>query len=101
MSDLKSEDCFLGKRNDENGLYVKSSRLISVGPLILFVFCNVSSLEDVGLYWFCHYWNVCWIDFTAMSTDYYPRLAGVAHDNKGDCINKSTSRNCLINYHQF
>jgi hypothetical protein len=26
--------------------------------------------------------NVCWIDFTAMSTDYYPRLAGVAHDNK-------------------
>jgi hypothetical protein len=25
-------------------------------------------------------WNVCWIDFTAMS--YYPRLAGVAHDNK-------------------
>ena len=67
------------------GLMLSLSGLISTGAsYIVRVFISkTGSLDDVGLYnaGFAIIGTYVGLVFTAMSTDYYPRLSGVAHDN--------------------
>jgi O-antigen/teichoic acid export membrane protein len=77
---------FEGKGMLKMGFMLSLSGLITLGcSYIVRVFIsNTGSLEDVGLYnaGFAIIGTYVGLVFTAMSTDYYPRLSGVAHDNK-------------------
>jgi O-antigen/teichoic acid export membrane protein len=74
-----------GKEMLKMGFMISLSGLLSSGSAyILRVFINRSgSVEDVGLYsaGFAIINSYVGLIFAAMSTDYYPRLAAVAHDN--------------------
>ena len=80
------ETIFEGKEMLKMGFMLSLSGLITTGAsYIVRVFIgNTGSLEDVGLYnaGFAIIGTYVGLVFTAMSTDYYPRLSGVAHDNK-------------------
>jgi O-antigen/teichoic acid export membrane protein len=81
-----AETVFEGKGMMKMGFMLSLSGLISVGAsyIVRVFISNTGSLEDVGLYnaGFAIIGTYVGLIFTAMSTDYYPRLAGVAHDNK-------------------
>ena len=68
------------------GFMLSLSGLISMGAsyLVRIYISNVGGTEHVGLYssGFNIIGTYVGLVFTAMGTDYYPRLAGVANDNK-------------------
>lgn len=80
-----TETIFEGKEMLKMGLMLSLSGLISTGAsyIVRIFISNTGSLEDVGLYnaGFAIIGTYVGLVFAAMSTDYYPRLSGVAHDN--------------------
>lgn len=80
------ETIFEGKGMVKMGFMLSLSGLITTGAsyIVRIFISNTGSLEDVGLYnaGFAIIGTYVGLVFTAMSTDYYPRLSGVAHDNK-------------------
>lgn len=68
------------------GFMLSLSGLLAVGTsyLLRIYISNTGNLEDVGLFvaGFAIVNTYVGLVFSAMSTDYYPRLSGVAHDNK-------------------
>lgn len=80
------ETIFEGKEMLKMGFMLSLSGLITTGAsYIVRVFIgNTGSLEDVGFYsaGFAIIGTYVGLVFTAMSTDYYPRLSGVANDSK-------------------
>lgn len=74
-----------GKDMLRMGFMLSLSSLITMGSAyILRIFITKNgSIEDVGLYnaGFAMINSYVGLVFTALSTDYYPRLAGVAHDD--------------------
>lgn len=75
-----------GKGMLKMGFMLSLSGLITTGTsyIVRIFISNTGSLEDVGLYnaGFAIIGTYVGLVFTAMSTDYYPRLSGVSHDNK-------------------
>jgi len=75
-----------GKGMLKMGLMLSLSGLISTGAsyVVRIFISNTGNLEDVGLYnaGFAIIGTYVGLIFTAMSTDYYPRLSAVSHDNK-------------------
>ena len=75
-----------GKGMLKMGFMLSLSGLITTGAsyIVRIFISNTGSLEDVGLYnaGFAIIGTYVGLVFMAMSTDYYPRLSGVAHDNK-------------------
>jgi O-antigen/teichoic acid export membrane protein len=82
-----------GKGMLKLGFMLSLSGLISnlVAYLVRIYISNTGSLDDVGLYsaGFQIIGTYVGLVFTAMSTDYYPRLSSVANDN--------SKRNTLVN----
>jgi len=80
------ETIFEGKGMLKMGFLLSLSGLIATGSsyIVRIFISNTGSLEDVGLYnaGFAIIGTYVGLVFTAMSTDYYPRLSGIAHDNK-------------------
>jgi O-antigen/teichoic acid export membrane protein len=80
------ETIFEGKGMLKMGFMLSLSGLITAGAsyLVRIFISNTGSLEDVGLYnaGFAIIGTYVGLVFTAMSTDYYPRLSSVAHSNK-------------------
>lgn len=80
------ETVFEGKGMLKMGFMLSLSGLITTGAsyIVRIFISNTGSLEDVGLYnaGFAIIGTYVGLIFTAMSTDYYPRLSGAAHDNK-------------------
>lgn len=91
-----------GKGMLKMGFMLSFSGLITLGSsYILRIFINrVGGLADVGLYnaGFAIISTYVGLVFTAMSTDYYPRLSCVAADNKAasDLINQQAEIAILI-----
>lgn len=75
-----------GKSMIRMGIMLSLSTLITLGVsyVVRIYISNVGGLVDVGLYnaGFAIIGTYVGLVFTAMSTDYYPRLTGVAHDHK-------------------
>lgn len=75
-----------GKEMLKMGLMLSLSGLMSTGSsyIVRVFISNSGSLEDVGLYnaGFAIIGTYVGLVFTAMSTDYYPRLCGLSNDNK-------------------
>lgn len=88
------ETVFEGKGMLKMGFMLSLSGLIGSGTAYIVRICisNLGSLEDVGLYnaGFAIIGTYVGLLFTAMSTDYYPRLAGISQNNK--------KANLLINH---
>lgn len=82
----KEETIAEGKSMLTLGFMLSLSGLISVAAsyIIRAYISNYGSLDDVGLYsaGFAIIGTYVGMVFTAMGTDYYPRLAGVAKDDK-------------------
>lgn len=82
-----------GKGMLKLGFMLSLSGLIStlVAYLMRIYISNIGSVDDVGLYsaGFSIIGTYVGLVFTAMSTDYYPRLCGVSNDN--------SKRNTLVN----
>lgn len=80
------ETIFEGKSMLLMGYMLSLSGLISTGSsyIVRVFISSTGSLEDVGLYnaGFAIIGTYVGLVFTAMSTDYYPRLSGVSHDAK-------------------
>ncbi|WP_422081508.1 O-antigen translocase [Ulvibacterium sp.] len=76
----------LGKGMMLMGFMLSLSGLLVVGSLYLIriFISNTGGIEDVGLFnaGFAIMNTYVGLVFTAMATDYYPRLSGVAYDNK-------------------
>ncbi len=74
-----------GKGMLKMGFMLSLSGLITIAAsyIIKAYISNTGGIKDVGLYsaGFAIISTYVGLVFTAMSTDYYPRLAGVAHDN--------------------
>lgn len=68
------------------GFMLSLSGLITTAAsyIVRIYISNTGGVEDVGLYsaGFALISTYVGLVFTAMSTDYYPRLSGVAHDNR-------------------
>ncbi|MFA6275986.1 MAG: oligosaccharide flippase family protein [Pedobacter sp.] len=68
------------------GVLISMSSLISMGTsyIVRIFISSMGGISDVGLYnaGFAIIGTYVGLVFTAMSTDYYPRLAAVANDNK-------------------
>lgn len=81
----KQETLAEGKSMLTMGFMLSLSGLISTAAsyIIRAYISNTGSLDDVGLYnaGFAIIGSYVGLVFTAMSTDYYPRLAGIAQDN--------------------
>lgn len=81
-----NETIFEGKGMLKMGFLLSLSGLITTGSsyIIRVFISNTGSLDDVGLYnaGFAIIGTYVGLVFTAMSTDYYPRLSAVSHDNK-------------------
>ncbi|MFD1316847.1 O-antigen translocase [Namhaeicola litoreus] len=75
-----------GKDMLQMGIALSFSGLVSIGNtfLIKAFINNQGGVSDVGLYTagFAIITTYVGVIFTAMSTDYYPRLSGVSEDNK-------------------
>ena len=80
------ETIFEGKNMLKMGFMLSLSGLMTTGAsyIVRVFISNTGNLEDVGLYnaGFAIIGTYVGLVFTAMSTDYFPRLSGVAHDNK-------------------
>jgi len=91
-----------GKGMLRMGFMLSLSGLIAMGgAYIIRVFIsNQGNLDDVGLYnaGFAIIFTYVGLVFSAMSTDYYPRLAGLAHDNvqANNLINQQAEIGVLI-----
>lgn len=86
-----TETFFEGKGMLNMGFMLSLSGLITAGAsyIVSIYISKTGSLADVGLYnaGFAIIGTYVGLVFTAMSTDYYPRLSGVAHDNnKGNLL---------------
>jgi O-antigen/teichoic acid export membrane protein len=81
----KKETLLEGKDMLRLGFMLSLSGLISVGAsyLLRIYISNTGSIEDVGLYnaGFAIIGTYVGLVFTAMGTDYFPRLSNIAHDN--------------------
>ncbi len=81
----KQETLTEGKSMLTMGFMLSLSGLISTAAsyIIRAYISNTGSLDDVGLYnaGFAIIGSYVGLVFTAMSTDYYPRLSGIAQDN--------------------
>ena len=81
----KQETLAEGKSMLTMGFMLSLSGLISTAAsyIIRAYISNTGSLDDVGLYnaGFAIIGSYVGLIFTAMSTDYYPRLSGIAQDN--------------------
>lgn len=75
-----------GKGMLKLGFMLSLSSLITIGAsyLIRIFISTINGVEEVGLYTagFAIIGTYVGLVFSAMSTDYYPRLAGAANDNK-------------------
>ena len=75
-----------GKGMVRMGFMLSLSGVIAIGAsyFVRVFISNTGGIEDVGLYnaGFSIISTYVGLVFTAMSTDYYPRLSEVAHDNK-------------------
>ena len=75
-----------GKDMLKMGFMLSLSSLITLGAsyIVRIFISNSGGVEDVGLYnaGFAIIGTYVGLVFAAMSTDYYPRLSGVAHDNQ-------------------
>jgi O-antigen/teichoic acid export membrane protein len=82
VADLKRE----GKDMVKMGLLIGLQGMLSVlvSYLIRIFITQIGSLDDVGLYTagFTIVNTYVGLVFTAMGTDYYPRLSGFSHDNE-------------------
>lgn len=80
FSSIKSE----GKEMITMGFMISLSGIITqlVSYFVRLFISNYGSIDDVGLYsaGFAIVNNYVGMIFTAMATDYYPKLSGVAHD---------------------
>lgn len=80
------ETIFEGKGMLKMGFMLSLSGLISTGAsyIVRIFISNTGGVEDVGLYsaGFAIIGTYVGMVFTAMGTDYYPRLSGVSKDNK-------------------
>ncbi|MCT4589747.1 MAG: O-antigen translocase [Carboxylicivirga sp.] len=91
-----------GKEMLRMGFMLSLSGLITTATsyLVRIYISNTGGIDDVGLYTagFAIIVNYVGLVFTAMSTDYYPRLSGVAKDNKLACelINQQAEIAILI-----
>jgi O-antigen/teichoic acid export membrane protein len=74
-----------GKEMLKMGFMLSISGLITMGAsyIIRIYISNIGGLDDVGLYTagFAIIGTYVGLVFSAMGTDYYPRLSGVAHNN--------------------
>lgn len=81
----KHETLFEGKSMLTMGFMLSLSGLITTAAsyIIRAYISNTGSLDDVGLYnaGFAIIGSYVGLIFTAMGTDYYPRLSGIAQDN--------------------
>jgi O-antigen/teichoic acid export membrane protein len=89
ITDVKvtsQETIFEGKGMLRMGFMLSLSGLISMGAsyIVRIYISNTGGLDDVGLYTagFAIIGTYVGLIFSAMGSDYYPRLSGVAHDNK-------------------
>lgn len=75
-----------GKGMLQMGFMISLSGLITLGAsyIVRIFISNTGGIDQVGLYnaGFAIIGSYVGLVFTAMSTDYYPRLSAVAHDNK-------------------
>lgn len=82
----KIETLSKGKSMLSLGFMLSLSGLVTLAvSYIIRIYINhVGNIEDVGMYsaGFTIIGSYTGMVFTAMSTDYYPRLAGLSHDNK-------------------
>lgn len=91
-----------GKGMLKLGFFLSLSGLIAtlVSYLLRIYISNTGSVEDVGLYsaGFQIIGTYVGLVFTAMGTDYYPRLAGVANDSEKskDLVNQQSEIAILI-----
>lgn len=80
------ETVFEGKGMMKMGFMLSLSSLISTGSsyIVRVFISNTGGVEEVGLYsaGFAIIGTYVGMVFTAMGTDYYPRLSGVSNDNK-------------------
>ena len=80
------ETIFEGKGMLKMGFMLSLSGLITIGVsyIVRIYISNNGGVEDVGLYnaGFAIIGTYVGLIFAAMSTDYYPRLSGIAHDNQ-------------------
>ncbi|MBP8959663.1 MAG: O-antigen translocase [Bacteroidales bacterium] len=93
-SKIKIENSIISRKDilDEGKGMLKMGFMLSLSGLITtaasyiirIYISNTGGVEDVGLYsaGFAIISTYVGLVFTAMSTDYYPRLSGVAHDNR-------------------
>ncbi len=91
-----------GKEMLKMGFVLSISGLIPLGTsyIIRIYISNIGGVDQVGLYTagFAIINTYVGMIFSAMSMDYYPRLAGVAHDNKktAELINQQSEIAILI-----
>jgi len=82
----KQQTIFEGKGMLRMGFMLSLSGLITLGAsyIVRIFISNTGGIEDVGLYsaGFAIIGTYVSLVFSAMGTDFYPRLSGVAHDNK-------------------
>lgn len=75
-----------GKKMLKMGIMLSLSGLITLGAsyLVRIYISNIGSIQDVGLYTagFAIISSYVGLVFSAMGTDYYPRLSGVANNNQ-------------------
>ena len=80
------EAFFEGKSMLRMGLILSASGLVTMGVsyVVRIYISNSGGITDVGLYnaGFAIIGTYVGLVFTAMSTDYYPRLTGVSHDDQ-------------------
>ena len=80
------EVIFEGKEMMKMGFMLSLSGLITVGAsyFVRIYISSIGGIEDVGLYTagFALIFSYVGLIFTAMATDYFPKLSGVANDNK-------------------
>lgn len=100
---ITSRQTFIqGRGMLQMGFMLSLSGLITTAAsyLVRIFISRTGGVDDVGLYTagFNIIGNYVGLVFTAMATDYYPRLSGVAHDKKkaGDLINQQAEVAILI-----
>jgi O-antigen/teichoic acid export membrane protein len=74
-----------GKEMLKMGFMLSLSSLITLGAsyLIRIYISNIGGMDEVGLYnaGFAIIFSYTGLVFTAMATDYFPKLSGIAHEN--------------------